>query len=351
MDIKTRSEINHNLISEYRSLLFGVSTILIVLFHYATDIKTFGGSTVAQLYSITFIDIIGSSGVDVFVFLSGIGSYYSLKRKFDYKKFIIKRLIKILIPYLIVAIPFWLVLDFIIKRSRMSEFIIDLTFISFFINGVRDYWYICFILISYLFIPSIFKYLYQNESSTKLLFPKCCLLSFFYFSIMFLLGYTVPGFVKNTEIMLGRFITIFFGLITGRLVNEKTKIKKTHLFILSILLIFTNYCKNNIKTSWIRMLFNRWNLGIRGCLIIIFFCMIRALLPKKPNKADKILNYIGSYSLELYLVHVSIRGLLYNSPHYSSNLVLYLVMISTSMLLCLILKTVTKRISKRLFTT
>ena len=348
MAITNKVEFNYNLISKYRNLLFGVSAIMVILFHYAADIKTFGGSRIAQQYQKITIDLMGSCGVDIFAFLSGVGSYYSLKSCYNFRHFFIKRVIKLFISYLVVAIPFWVILDFVINQTGISGFISDLFFISFFSNGTRDYWYICFALISYLIIPSIYRYIEKCENGPKLYYSRCCILLSAYFLVLFLSGIVFPEFIINTEIMLGRFLTVFLGLMMGRLIYAGSKMKKSHILIMISMLFLTDFCKNAIKISWIRMLFNRWNLGIKGVLFILAFCLMRSLLSDEKNTIDEILNYVGSYSLELYLIHVSIRGLLYNSPIYSSNLLLYATMIVVSFLLSIALKSITKRISAKL---
>ena len=51
---------------------------------------------------------------EIFVFLSGMGLYYSFSKDSNVKKFYIKRYKRILIPYVIVAIAFWGIKDLLI---------------------------------------------------------------------------------------------------------------------------------------------------------------------------------------------------------------------------------------------
>lgn len=61
-----------NKISKHRTALMGISALLIVLCHANLyDIKV--NSVTARLFSL------GNVGVDIFLFLSGVGCYYSLK--------------------------------------------------------------------------------------------------------------------------------------------------------------------------------------------------------------------------------------------------------------------------------
>lgn len=60
-------------ISQYRSELLGIATLMIILTHSI--------AVISFPSMINKILAYGSTGVDVFLFLSGIGLYYSVKKK------------------------------------------------------------------------------------------------------------------------------------------------------------------------------------------------------------------------------------------------------------------------------
>ena len=62
---------NLNQISKYRAELMGVSTLLILLCHAA-------GNDVLMPKWLMYVVAQGQLGVDIFLFLSGMGLYYSL---------------------------------------------------------------------------------------------------------------------------------------------------------------------------------------------------------------------------------------------------------------------------------
>lgn len=62
---------NLNLISKYRAELMGVSTLLILICHAA-------GNDVFMPSWLMYVVAQGQLGVDIFLFLSGMGLYYSL---------------------------------------------------------------------------------------------------------------------------------------------------------------------------------------------------------------------------------------------------------------------------------
>ena len=69
--------------------------------------------------------------MDAFLFFSGLGLYYSMKKRSDVRSFYIRRLKRILIPYCIVAVPSYILLDVCVDKTGWGEAIKDFTFISF----------------------------------------------------------------------------------------------------------------------------------------------------------------------------------------------------------------------------
>ena len=101
--------LNANLsdLSTYRTQLMGIATLMIIICHanaYHVLLPRFLVSLLAW----------GNFGVDIFLFLSGIGLHYSLSKrninkKDDYMSFYQKRFYRIYIPYLMVYLTYCLV--------------------------------------------------------------------------------------------------------------------------------------------------------------------------------------------------------------------------------------------------
>ena len=90
-------------LSTYRTQMMGIATLMIIICHSCAS-KVIMPSFLAYLFRF------GNIGVDIFLFLSGIGLYYSLSKnnlssKEDYTSFYKRRFYRIYIPYLIVFIP------------------------------------------------------------------------------------------------------------------------------------------------------------------------------------------------------------------------------------------------------
>ena len=136
---------SYELLSKYRGVLMGVQILLIMAFHYTEDLSNaadhFNGP--AQV----FYDYIGSSGVDMFLMISGLGLYYSWKRNPDAGAFYRKRLTRVLVPYVAVALVGWIWFDFVHSDAGVVRFLADIAFVTFFTDGVKWFWYIAVCLI------------------------------------------------------------------------------------------------------------------------------------------------------------------------------------------------------------
>lgn len=106
-------------ISKYREELFGISILMIMFFHFCGPHIEYYSSSVDGSFILTlerrFNTYIGSIGVEIFVFLSGMGLYYSFSKNDDMRQFFKKRFKRILIPYLYVGTIFW-----VLKRCSLS---------------------------------------------------------------------------------------------------------------------------------------------------------------------------------------------------------------------------------------
>ena len=90
--ILTVFNVNLRLLSEYRTPLMGIAALMIILCHA-------NGYGVAVPHAVRSLLTLGNMGVDIFLFLSGIGCFYSLSKEPDTAKWYKKRFVRIFIPY------------------------------------------------------------------------------------------------------------------------------------------------------------------------------------------------------------------------------------------------------------
>lgn len=336
--MKTKN-FSYNIISKYRSFLMGMSILSIIIFHYTVDCVN--NAYNLKPHIVLYNNYIGSCGVDIFLFLSGFGLYYSFKKDSNQKNFYIKRFSKILIPYFWVAIPTWFIKDILILKLNFISFIKDLFFITFWENGTLWFWYILMISICYLIFPYCFDYINGSHSKSKIINI------FLFFTVLGIVFHLYnPELFSNINIALLRFPAFFIGSIIGKFSYENRKIPKEAcvLLFLAILLLSTK--------SSSTLVLSRYILGLFGISFSILLAILLELADQnnlKMTPIKKFVEWCGSYSLELYLTHVALRGFInyYSFPTYRLRFELVLVILSFS--LSFILKKVSNVQSKRIW--
>ena len=109
MKVETKEEpITCDLLSRQRTVIMGLAILSVIFFHYTDDCMTY------KMYNEGFIKwywiYVKSSGVDIFLFLSGVGMYHSYSSKIKNKQsvfyWLFKRYIRIICPLFILITPF-----------------------------------------------------------------------------------------------------------------------------------------------------------------------------------------------------------------------------------------------------
>lgn len=300
MDLKT----NWSIFSKNRSSIYGVAIISIIIYHYFEDVAALnltGGELrqICQLYN-TFIS---SVGVEFFVFLSGVGLYFSMEKDSNTLRFFTKRAKRILPAYLMVAVPYWVLVDFLIMRKGPLSFVLDLCFVTFFTQGIRTFWYVPFIILAYLSYPLVYKLLHTNWTNQC----QAVMLIFLALSIQLIPKYATPSLNQNIEILLGRFLIFFIGCWCGKKVYWQEYIsdrEKVGIFLGVGLMLcqFVPVIKRIVLKLGFRLLMCFWGIFLLYCMAV---CM-----PKVPKKIIKVLDNFGVVSYELYLTHVAVRALM-----------------------------------------
>lgn len=298
--MKKKNNITFEIISKYRTLLMGLAIISILIFHFTEDcfISGHNYNGLIRIYKI----VIGSSGVDIFLLLSGLGLYYSYKKNNNPKEFYIKRLKKVLIPYFIIALPALFIKDIILDGGNILDLIKNITFVSLFTNGTKWHWYIFFICICYLIFPYLFNVFNTSKDDTTDQMRLITLISFITIICILLQLYSKEVF-SNINIFMLRFTPFICGVLLGKYSYNKKEIKTSHIIIsvLAIPMIFLVKDSGIIISRYILFIVN-------SCLFFIGTIILNKISSIKIAEISvKIIEWFGKYSLEIYLVHVTIR--------------------------------------------
>lgn len=109
-------------ISICRSALMGIAILWVVFYHFGFHIP-----------GIKHLMRYGYAGVDIFMFLSGFGLYYSLNRNGNLWSYYKKRLIRIFPSYFVIGIAFSL---FCYPNEGIGDYFWRCSTIGFWTNGV-----------------------------------------------------------------------------------------------------------------------------------------------------------------------------------------------------------------------
>ena len=281
------------LLSEYRREIMGVACLWILWHHNFC-------AWPSVLEPLRKLGNYGNAGVDIFLFLSGVGLYFAYQKKTKLTDFYKRRYVRLLIPYFLIATPYWIWLDFFVKKDGFWQ---DVTMLSFPLKGNVTTWYVAALAFFYLCYPLIYRLLFEEISlfGRKIKNNTLFLLFVaFWAGLCLVFKRVCPVFYDNIEIGMTRFIIFVIGCRAGKWVYEKRTLKTEYVWISVLFAVFYMAAFRTttpISAYWIRMSYIPLSVSV-----ILLLC---GWFYKFGNKVlKKILAYFGDRSLEIYLSHV-----------------------------------------------
>lgn len=258
----------------------GIATILIILCH-------------APLYNVSmpqWLNTIisnGGFGVDIFLFLSGMGMYNSyVSNKLKNKSLLywyIKRYLRIMLSYLLIFLPilFWNPQN--IQHPTIPTLIELSGFGSVFKCG--PLWFISCILILYILTPLLHLFL---RGKNKWIWTTI-------FSIICLFYAYLPPTANIWHFMLQRWPSFFIGFALSKQIKEKHTTTIKYFIIAPLTLYIILYVSNHIlNTNFSLFLF-------QGIPIMTLSALV--LKKIKNTYLNMILSFFGLISLESYITN------------------------------------------------
>ncbi len=337
------NKLNWGYFSKYRSQLFGISIITIMIYHFcehALDAPSALLRNIAKIYNFG----IGSIGVEIFLFLSGMGLYFSMSKDDNVQRFYSKRFKRVLLPYVLWGAVFWIWKDLIIYKYPVSDLILDFTTLSFWLKGNKNLWYVAFILVLYLLFPLIHKALNDKK-------PHRSIISFLLIVISvaatIALHFTFPKVFDNIEVALFRIPVFILGTYYGKAVADNKPFSAGDVLLLiggitgKLAIVFEKAVLGTDKFPS-RLAQFLYSLLIMVLLILIIHkCFVA-------NKAERILGFFGKYSFELYITHVTLRTIMNAYGFVTYNPINYIMCIALSVIISVILsKSANKALSMK----
>jgi len=313
---------NWGLLSKHRTSIMACAILWVVLFH--------GGELGLKVMKLLVRR--GNMGVDIFLLLSGIGLCFSYRKNPDPVPFYKRRIKRVLIPYLFIGGSFWVVIDLLWKKDVIL-FLKDITMLSFWKDGIVRVWYISLILILYTLFPLIWKMVCREGRIKKL---RIVLLITVVMGINFILHRCLPDWFDKVGVALTRIPVFLIGIVLADRVWEKQPVKIWESLALFALCI----CNGWMNQYHIEIGFQRYWFAVWAIVICLLLAAVFELCEKNRVlcKLNKLLIPIGTWSLELYIVHVWVRRFLmkleYNPDGYGVVSFVLLVIVSAVLTWC-----------------
>lgn len=282
-------------ISRYRGELMGAAMIFVILFHISLP----------RYDSFFGLRRMGNIGVDMFLFLSGIGLWFSWMKDNSIKRFYLRRMLRIYPAWLLVASLYYipdLFFSNVVKHDGHSLNMIDLIGdISlnwdFWLNDELTFWYIPAILSLYLVSP-FYMILIRKH-------PIYRWLPIMMIMWCILVQYVTPihKIIGHLEIFWSRVPIFFIGINIAESVRKKVTIDGHAVWM--IIIMFVMALASSIFLEQERHgqfpLFLERMLYIP--LTITTILLLNRLFRRCPASLNKSLRFIGTLSLECYLIH------------------------------------------------
>lgn len=312
-------------ISEARNVLFGIATLWIGFFHSKNLLMSFYTSNPVINYLFHAIKGSGNVGVDMFLFLSGIGLYFSFVKDSRVLSFWKRRLIRILPTAFVIAACYYSLRyatypNGPFNDSGLGVFLSRMTFTFFFWKGERVFWFISLILLLYLLFPLFYKVIVRFRLIGALLLIALAV------AITFLFRRIFPEQYSLLEIAVCRIPVFIVGIWAGRFVMEKKEISRRWLWLFLVAAVVSLLCMRyysiavehfvpgyDIKTDeamylWIYR-YAGSVLGVSLVFLLSFVCM--SLRKRGRCKwISSFFAFVGMYSMEYYMIYANIAGFL-----------------------------------------
>lgn len=276
-------------ISRYRGELMGAAMLFIMLFHVSLPRNDlfFG------------LRRMGNIGVDMFLFLSGIGLWFSWMKKPSARHFFTKRYLRIYPAWLIMAclyyIPHFHGGDFMAWLDLIGDITINW---DFWLHDELTFWYIPAIMMLYCFAPAYMELIRRHPIYRWL--PVVMIMW------CILVEYVTPihQAVGHIEIFWSRVPIFFIGINMGEMVRTKQRIDGAGIWMVIILFVMTLFASIFLEQQrhGLFPLYVERMLYIPLTLTSIL--LLNRVFRRTPKWFNKTFKFVGALSLECYLIHI-----------------------------------------------
>lgn len=324
---------NFSLLSKYRAELMGISILGIMLAHICE------WSDVQNPIIVKLIDSFSRlSHTDGFLFLSGLGLYYSLSKEITpppqlqidvkswrvIRSYFLRRFWRLVVPFLLISFPFYFIKD-IAQDVDVVRYLLDQSSLYFWFHGNNGMWYISVSILLYALFPIIYKIENNNlRGLLTLLFASIAALA--------LIRYMFPDYYIMTRLGLPKIPVFIVGCYYGYLAKEGRHVDfLKYMLLLLALTSMMLLCKKHDD-----LFFSGFYEAAIRLITLPCCCLVLLLMSKYKclSKVNDIFKWLGKYSLELFILHMFLYGWIFRLSSYCSLATCGIILFVTTILVC-----------------
>ena len=304
-------------ISRFRAEQMGAAMLFVILFHVALDRGD-------PFYGLRRC---GNVGVDIFLFLSGVGLWFSWVKTPDVLRFYRRRLLRIVPTWIVVATAFYLP-DYLGAR-RFSRSIVDLIGDitinwDFWLHDELTFWYVPAIMALYLVAPWYMR-LVQSRPIYRwlpLLMVVWCVMVQWVLPIHHAVG--------HLEIFWSRVPIFFIGINFGEMVRTRRQLSSDAVWLLLVTFLMTfGTCLylEQVRHGHFPLFVERMlYIPFTVCTVLVMNRIFR----RTPQWVNRLFRFVGALSLEAYLIHIHFV-LVYVQPYHLGYWLTFLVTVAITL--------------------
>lgn len=321
--------------SRYRTELMGIAIIGVLIAHFVGLLNA-NNLILSVLYR-TIPRIAFTQG---FLILSGFGLYYSFAKNDNVKLFYQRRFFRLFIPFVILSGWYYISKDFIIDFNP-ENFLLHITTAGFWVMGNYDgMWYVAVSIVLYLFFPLLFKSISRGKWMSTLL------LVITFLALNFGVQSAFPFYYDKIGIGLAQIPAFILGIYIGQLSYQKKQKQSIALLLILLVSWIVSFCLRDLYDL------AKVILGFEEKVIyMLFLCFLLDITSNNRITValKHLLQWCGSYSLELYVLHLLIYYFIDTRVMGEfSQLTKVSLMVICALILCVPFQKITKKISGKL---
>lgn len=286
----------------------------------------------------------GNVGVDIFLFLSGVGLWFSWVKTPDVLRFYRRRLLRIVPTWIVVATVFYLP-DYLGAR-RFSHSIVDLIGDitinwDFWLHDELTFWYVPAIMALYLAAPWYMR-LIQSRPVYRWL-PLLMVI----WCVMVQWVLPIHHAVGHIEIFWSRVPIFFIGINFGEMVRTRRQLPSEAVWLLLVTFLMTfGTC---LYLEQVRH--GQFPLFVERMLYIPFtvctVLVMNRIFRRTPQWVNRSFRLVGALSLEAYLIHIHFV-LVYVQPYHLGYWLTFLVTVAITLPIAWLLQRLIGLVTARL---